>query len=117
MYRMNNGLPIDDPASGYDEDNPYENREQRFYQSILYDSTMWKGILFTVLGGGDTEGLNSGIGDVKTGYRRIKGCDPSLGTSNLFEAETCNTPVLTTPKTPNKIRTAIGALLNFRISG
>lgn len=42
-YRMANGLPIDAPGSGYDEDNPYENRDVRFYANILYDGSMWKG--------------------------------------------------------------------------
>ena len=38
---MDNGKEISDPASGYDPQNPYVNREKRFYQSIVYDNTFW----------------------------------------------------------------------------
>ncbi len=36
-YCMANGLPIDDPASGYDPDHPWENREPRFDKTIVTD--------------------------------------------------------------------------------
>ncbi|WP_299664840.1 RagB/SusD family nutrient uptake outer membrane protein [uncultured Polaribacter sp.] len=37
-YEMANGLPIDDPASGYDPNNPWKNRDPRFYESIIIDN-------------------------------------------------------------------------------
>ncbi|KXX69105.1 RagB/SusD family nutrient uptake outer membrane protein [Flammeovirga sp. SJP92] len=40
-YEMSNGLPIDDPDSGFDSNNPYENRDPRFYNNILYDGAPW----------------------------------------------------------------------------
>lgn len=42
-YRMANGKRIDESGSGYDEENPYENRDVRFYANILYDGAMWRG--------------------------------------------------------------------------
>lgn len=36
-YEMANGLDITDPASGYDDQNPYVGREQRFYDFIVHD--------------------------------------------------------------------------------
>ena len=42
-YEMNNGLPIEDPLSGYDETRPYINRDPRFYSDILYNGADWKG--------------------------------------------------------------------------
>ncbi|MFA5618611.1 MAG: RagB/SusD family nutrient uptake outer membrane protein, partial [Syntrophorhabdaceae bacterium] len=42
-YAMANGLPITDPASGYDPQNPYVNREKRFYDDIIYDGSTWLG--------------------------------------------------------------------------
>jgi hypothetical protein len=36
-YGMANGLPIDDPASGYDPAHPYKNRDPRFYHDIVFD--------------------------------------------------------------------------------
>ncbi len=36
-YGMANGLPIDDPASGYDPSDPWANRDPRFYNDIVID--------------------------------------------------------------------------------
>jgi SusD family. len=42
QFCMANGLPIDHPDSGYDPENPYQNREQRFYDFIVYDGAPYK---------------------------------------------------------------------------
>src|SRR5690606_12803808 len=42
-YAMANGLPISDPASGYNPQQPYKDREQRFYNDIIYDGSDWMG--------------------------------------------------------------------------
>ena len=36
-YGMANGLPIDDPQSGYDPADPWANRDPRFYKDIIVD--------------------------------------------------------------------------------
>ncbi len=36
-FGMANGLPIDDPASGFDPDDPWTNRDPRFYYNIELD--------------------------------------------------------------------------------
>lgn len=36
-YGMANGLPTDDPASGYDPSDPWSNRDPRFYNDIVID--------------------------------------------------------------------------------
>jgi len=41
-YQMANGLDIDDPASGYDPQDPYVGRENRFYDFIVYDGATYK---------------------------------------------------------------------------
>ncbi len=43
MYEMANGLPITDPASGYDPQKPYVGREPRFYNNIIYNDLPWQG--------------------------------------------------------------------------
>ena len=43
MYEMANGKPITDPTSGYDPNNPYAERDPRFYASILYNGVDWRG--------------------------------------------------------------------------
>jgi hypothetical protein len=37
MYGMANGLPLDDPQSGFDERHPFKNRDPRFYHDIIFD--------------------------------------------------------------------------------
>jgi starch-binding outer membrane protein, SusD/RagB family len=37
-FGMANGLPIDDPNSGYDASDPWKNRDPRFYNDIIKDS-------------------------------------------------------------------------------
>lgn len=36
-YGMANGLPLDDPDSGFDPEYPWRNRDPRFYHDIIYD--------------------------------------------------------------------------------
>ena len=37
MYGMANGLPIDDPNSGFDPKHPFKDRDPRFYHDIVFD--------------------------------------------------------------------------------
>ena len=39
-FPMNNGLDITDPASGYDPNNPYRNRDPRLGYTVIHDSTL-----------------------------------------------------------------------------
>lgn len=39
-FLMKNGKRIDEEGSGYDDNNPYANRDPRFYHSIYYDQTV-----------------------------------------------------------------------------
>ena len=36
-YGMANGLPLDDPDSGFDPSHPFQNRDPRFYHDIVFD--------------------------------------------------------------------------------
>ncbi|MDB4584366.1 RagB/SusD family nutrient uptake outer membrane protein [Draconibacterium sp.] len=42
QYAMANGKEITDPTSGYDPQNPYVGREQRFYNDIVFDGAEYK---------------------------------------------------------------------------
>jgi hypothetical protein len=42
-YEMNNGLPITDPASGYNPDSPYVNRDPRLYATIVFPGDKYMG--------------------------------------------------------------------------
>lgn len=81
-YAMANGLAITDQGSGYNEAKPYENREPRFYQSILYHGATFAGKKFDMKKGGEFA-LNPGA-ENNTGYFRRKGIDERLkGQTNL----------------------------------
>lgn len=51
-FEMNNGMPAFNPdgtvntASGYDPSNPHDNRDPRFYASILYNGATFQGHTF-----------------------------------------------------------------------
>lgn len=85
-YCMSDGLPIDESPL-YDPLHPYENREKRFYQSILYDGSMWLGeeIITRVGVGSPNEIDTSSSSDVSnTGYYTRKTLDESVnGADNL----------------------------------
>lgn len=41
-YELTNGKVTSDPTSGYDDQDPYVNRDPRFYESILYQGAPFK---------------------------------------------------------------------------
>ncbi|GAB3255539.1 RagB/SusD family nutrient uptake outer membrane protein [Larkinella harenae] len=78
-YAMANGLPISDPASGYDPQKPYVNREKRFYQSIVYDGSTWVGaemVMKQGVGSRNATDLSNTNEATNTGYYLRKGLDP-----------------------------------------
>ena len=92
-YLMSNGKPITDPTSGYDPQHPYLNREQRFYQSIVYDSSLWQGYLWeSRIGGNNQIDLGSTSDISNTGYNARKTLDESIkgGTSLALSPNTSN---------------------------
>jgi hypothetical protein len=42
-FEMKNGLPITDALSGYNEQNPYVDRDPRFYATVLYNGANFRG--------------------------------------------------------------------------
>jgi len=83
-YAMANGLQITDPASGYDPQKPYENREKRFYQSICYDGSTWLGdvmIMKQGVGSLNATDLNNSSISTRTGYYLRKGCNPKYASA------------------------------------
>jgi hypothetical protein len=43
MFGMANGLPITDPTSGYDPNNPYKNRDPRLYETVQVNDDVFQG--------------------------------------------------------------------------
>ncbi len=79
-YEMNNGLPIDDPNSGYNPDRPYENRDPRLYSDILYNGAPWKGRRIETFQGGRDE-ANTNTDHSRTGYylRKLANENATIG--------------------------------------
>ncbi len=86
-FPMKNGKLITDPASGYDPQNPYKGRDDRFYAFIAYNGSKMKGTqtgppvkeitLETYLGGQDYDANPAYIiYNTKTAYYTRKATDP-----------------------------------------
>lgn len=61
------GLPVSDPASGYDENNPYANRDPRLTMSIMYNGARWLNTELQTYEGGQNRPGGAEPG-TKTGY-------------------------------------------------
>jgi hypothetical protein len=66
-FPMNNGLPITDPASGYDPNNPYTNRDPRFGYTLLYNGAQWLNTQLQTYEGGLSK-PNLGLQQTQTSY-------------------------------------------------
>ncbi|PZR22951.1 MAG: RagB/SusD family nutrient uptake outer membrane protein [Citrobacter freundii] len=69
-YQMISGKPITDATSGYDANNPYANRDPRFYASILYNGSTYRGATVETYtpGGKDSKDGPDNWNTSKTGY-------------------------------------------------
>lgn len=70
-FPMANGLPIDDPESGYDPLNPYGNRDSRLALYILYNGSTagpQNSVINTAADGSDNNALNRTETSTRTGY-------------------------------------------------
>ena len=66
-FPMQNGLPITDPASGYDPSNPYKDRDPRLSYSVFHNGSLWLSRLVeTFNGGADRPGGTAQ--QTRTGY-------------------------------------------------
>ena len=43
LFEMANGRYIDETGSNYNPNNPYQNRDPRFYKTIIYQGSSWQG--------------------------------------------------------------------------
>ena len=69
-YEMTNGLPITDPESGYDPQNPYDKRDKRLAVTVAVNGEKWPNelpadALETWLGGANSRSVTYGT---PTGY-------------------------------------------------
>lgn len=76
-YEMDNGLPVSDPASGYDPARPYEHRDPRFYTDISFNGATWKGRKIETFTGGKDE-QSTQTDHTRTGYSCRKLADENI---------------------------------------
>ncbi len=68
-FPMANGYPIDMAAGNYDSSKPYENRDPRFYEYILYNGVQYHGATIETLASGSTnDAMNKQSTSTRTGY-------------------------------------------------
>ena len=67
-FPMINGYPIGHPLGGYDADNPYANRDNRFGQYIITNGTTYKSQKINSYLGADLDGINTLTTSTRTGY-------------------------------------------------
>lgn len=69
-FEMSNGDAIDDAGSGYDEQDPYADRDPRFYATVVYNGLMFRDRPYEPFlpGGKDSPEGNEPWNTSKTGY-------------------------------------------------
>jgi len=69
-YEMDNGKSITDGTSGYNAQNPYVNRDPRFYATIVYNGSTYRGATIETFtpGGKDSKDGPENWNTSKTGY-------------------------------------------------
>lgn len=95
-YEMKNGLPIDDPNSGYDEKNPYANRDIRLQATVAVNGEKWPNYLpidalETWYGGANSRSVAYGT---PTGYYLKKYVDRTAKISGTGQTSNTHTWVL-----------------------
>lgn len=66
-FPMDNGLPITNPASGYDPNNPYANRDPRLTYTLLYNGAQWLNTQLQTFEGGQSK-PNGTLQQTQTSY-------------------------------------------------
>lgn len=66
-FPMRNGLAVSDPASGFNPDSPYINRDPRFYATVFYNGASWLGRRVQTFEGGRDK-PNNIQRQTRTGY-------------------------------------------------
>lgn len=79
-FEMSNGKAIDEPDSGYDDQDPYEDRDPRFYATVVNNGSMLRDrpYEFFLPGGMDSSDGNEPWNVSKTGYLLRKFMDTEI---------------------------------------
>lgn len=84
-YDMKNGRPITDPASGYNAQDPYKDRDPRFYASINYHGAVHKNVTLSMLPGGNQDPAIGGDWSRTSYYmRKFQNANNQSGVRRFF---------------------------------
>lgn len=87
-FSMANGKAIYEDGSNYDPQNPYKDREPRFYQTILHDGAPWRDYTIkTRVGGNNSIDLGYASDKTHTGYYARKRLSETKEPSSYFSDE------------------------------
>ena len=78
-YLMKDGLPKEDSPL-WNPKKPYDNREPRFYQSVIYNGAEFAGKVYDQVNQKD---LYDPSREYRSGYFRCKGINPDLTTADF----------------------------------
>lgn len=92
-FPMQNGYPIDHPASGYDPANPYSNRDPRLSEYIIYDGLDFKQTINSYVGA-PLDGINQLVSSTRTGYYLKKFMAPGVNLNPSGLVSTAHTYTL-----------------------
>jgi hypothetical protein len=86
-YETTKGKTITDPASGYNPQAPYDNRDPRFYMTILYNGASYRNntVQSFLPGGKDSKDGPSNWNTSKTGYYLKKFMNDNLPINNPWD--------------------------------
>ncbi|MFA6677718.1 MAG: RagB/SusD family nutrient uptake outer membrane protein [Bacteroidales bacterium] len=82
-----NGYPITSSASNYDSNHPYDNRDPRLSEYIIYNGSTFSGHTIDIENGSGNDAVNSMAYSTRTGYylrkclREDTNLDPNINTS------------------------------------
>ena len=77
-FPMKNGYPINHPNSNYDPDEPYENRDVRLSDYIIYNRTSFKKTTINTYIDAPSDGINVLLTSTRSGYYLKKFMDPKV---------------------------------------
>lgn len=77
-FPMKNGYPITNPLSGYKATSPYLNRDNRFNEYIVYNTSLLKNTKINTYQGAASNGINVLTTSTRTGYYLKKFMDENV---------------------------------------
>ncbi|MBC6994257.1 RagB/SusD family nutrient uptake outer membrane protein [Neolewinella lacunae] len=77
-FPMDNGFPIDNPNSGYDDFLPYIGRDARFYAYLISNGSFFKGRTIGTSVNNEIDGINALDNSTRTGYYLRKFMDETV---------------------------------------